>query len=323
MKRVVGAGTLALVALAHGESNATGRARWSCADSLAVAIEPRAPVPGALFRVLVEQTEALGVRPEGEVAGQPLHFVPRGGGAVSFAALPIDAESSSVTLRVRCMPGEQTDTVRVRVVPARTSYPVERLRVSPAFSRAPDSALASRIRRESDRARQVAEASHATPALWEGAWRLPRASRITSGFGRGREFNGTITSRHMGTDFAGATGAAVRAVNRGVVRIVDRFYYGGNVVYVDHGSGLTSAYLHLSRQDVAVGDTVARGAILGAVGATGRVTGPHLHLIVRYGTVTVNPMSLFALAGDSLARRAAARGTGVGTGTGAGRGAQR
>jgi murein DD-endopeptidase MepM/ murein hydrolase activator NlpD len=127
----------------------------------------------------------------------------------------------------------------------------------------------------------------------------PRAARITSGFGRGREFNGAITSRHMGTDFAGATGAPVRATNRGVVRLVDAFYYGGNVVYLDHGEGLTSAYLHLSRQDVAPGDTVERGQIIGRVGATGRVTGPHLHLIVRYGGVTVDPMSLFAIAGDA------------------------
>jgi murein DD-endopeptidase MepM/ murein hydrolase activator NlpD len=107
----------------------------------------------------------------------------------------------------------------------------------------------------------------------------------------------------MGTDFAGATGAPVRAVNRGVVRIVDAFYYGGNVVYVDHGSGLTSAYLHLSQQAVAAGDTVARGQVIGRVGATGRVTGPHLHFIVRYGSITVDPMSLFAIAGDTSATR--------------------
>jgi murein DD-endopeptidase MepM/ murein hydrolase activator NlpD len=224
---------------------------------------------------------------------------------VSFAAVPIDVDSSAVDIAVRCVQGEMVDTLRSRVMLGRANYPVERLRVAPAFGREPDSALAARIRRESERAREVAEISHATQGLWQGAWALPRASRITSGFGRGREFNGTITSRHMGTDFAGATGAVVRAANRGVVRIVDAFYYGGNVVYVDHGAGLTSAYLHLSRQDVAVGDTVERGAPLGLVGATGRVTGPHLHLIMRYGTITVDPLSLFAVAGDSTARRVA------------------
>ena len=145
----------------------------------------------------------------------------------------------------------------------------------------------------------VASNAHLTPRLWTDPFIVPRESRITSGFGGGREFNGTITSRHMGTDFAGATGAPVRAVNRGVVRIVDAFFYGGNVVYVDHGAGISTAYLHLSQQLVASGDTVQRNQVIGRVGATGRVTGPHLHLIVRYGSVTVDPMSLFAVAGDS------------------------
>jgi murein DD-endopeptidase MepM/ murein hydrolase activator NlpD len=200
---------------------------------------------------------------------------------------------------VYCTAGERTDTLRLSIIPARGAYPVERLTVAPTFGKEPDSALAARIRQESDRANVVAVGSHDTPRLWTQPFRRPRPSRITSGFGRGREFNGTVTSRHMGTDFAGATGAPVRAANRGVVRIVGRFYYGGNVVYVDHGAGLTSAYLHLSRQLVAEGDTVERGQVIGRVGATGRVTGPHLHLIVRYGRVTVDPLSLFSLAGDS------------------------
>ncbi len=97
----------------------------------------------------------------------------------------------------------------------------------------------------------------------------------------------------MGTDFAGAIGAPVRAANRGIVRVVGTFYLGGNVIYLDHGDGIVTAYLHLSKQLVQVGDTIARGAVIGEVGATGRVTGPHLHLIARYGSITVDPVSLF------------------------------
>lgn len=277
-----------------------------CADSTRLTIEPLVPKPGAVFLIRLSKV-ASGTQLAGEVARQALHFVPEpGGGAVSFAAVPIEADSTPLDIAVRCSQADVVDTLRTRVTLARANYPVERLRVAPAFGREPDSALAARIRRESERAREVAEISHATQGLWQGPWQLPRDSRITSGFGRGREFNGTITSRHMGTDFAGATGAVVRAANRGVVRIVDAFYYGGNVVYVDHGAGLTSAYLHLSRQDVAVGDTVERGTPIGLIGATGRVTGPHLHLIMRYGTVTVDPLSLFAVMGDSTARRVAA-----------------
>ena len=102
----------------------------------------------------------------------------------------------------------------------------------------------------------------------------PRDSRITSGFGSGREFNGQVQSRHTGTDFAGAVGTPVRAAARGVVALADTFYLAGRVIYIDHGEGLVSAYFHLSRHDVAAGDTVQAGQVIGQVGATGRVTGP-------------------------------------------------
>lgn len=277
----------------------------ACGDSAAVFSQPAAPRRGALFRVRVSGVRA-GAQLTGDVAGEALHFTGVPGTrpiAESFAAVPIDV-GDTLGIAVHCTAGGRTDTLVARLAPARGEYAVERLRVPPAFGRAPDSALAARIRRESERAAEVAARSHETPRLWTGTFLRPRASRITSGFGHGREYNGTITSRHMGTDFAGGTGAPVRAANRGVVRIVGAFYYGGNVVYVDHGEGLTSAYLHLSRQLVAEGDTVERGQVIGRVGATGRVTGPHLHLIVRYGRVTVDPLSLFALAGDSTLSRA-------------------
>jgi hypothetical protein len=272
----------------------------ACGDSARLSWEPAAPRQGALFRVRVSGVPA-GTELTGRAGGEALHFAAVAGATTppeSFAAVPIDA-GDSLGLEVYCTAGDRTDTLGARFAPARGAYPVERLRVAPAFGRPPDSVLAARIRRESERAAQVAAGSHGTPRLWTDRFVRPRPSRITSGYGRGREYNGTITSRHMGTDFAGAVGAPVRAVNRGVVRIVDAFYYGGNVVYIDHGTGLTSAYLHLSKHDVATGDTVERGQPIGAVGATGRVTGPHLHLIVRYGTITVDPLSVFAIAGDS------------------------
>src|SRR5215203_1334257 len=285
----------------QGGARGGGRLANACGDSAAISWEPGTPREGTLFRVRLDHGTP-GTTLSGEVAGEPLHFAPAPGAdrAESFAAAPVD-RSDSLAIRVFCSHGEQTDTLQASLVAARGEYPIERLRVAPTFGREPDSALAARIRRESDRAAAVAVGSHDTPRLWTEPFVRPRDSRITSGFGRGREFNGAITSRHMGTDFAGATGAPVRAANRGVVRIVGSFHYGGNVVYVDHGLGLTSAYLHLSRQLVAEGDTVERGQVIGRVGATGRVTGPHLHLIVRYGRVTVDPVSLLTIAGDSAA----------------------
>lgn len=261
---------------------------------------PARPTQGALFRVRVggigSATAVTGV-----VAGEPLHFS-ADTTRESLAAAPIDGPDS-LTLVLRCAEGGITDSIVRRIPTTAGNYPIERLRVAPAFGGRPDSATAARIARESQRAVEVAMDAHDTPRLWREPFAQPRTARITSGFGGGREYNGQITSRHMGTDFAGATGAPVQAANRGVVRIVDAFFYGGNVVYIDHGAGVSSAYLHLSQQLVASGDTVERNQVIGRVGATGRVTGPHLHFIVRYGAVTVDPLSLFAVAGDSSGTR--------------------
>lgn len=262
--------------------------------------EPDVPARGALFLVRVRAV-ASGTRLTGAAAGEPLHF-PADSVAESLAGIPIEG-SDSIAIVVICSLNGETDSLVARVPTSSGNYPVERLRVAPAFGRQPDSATSARIERESRRAVDVARQAHTTPRLWQDPFARPRETRITSGFGGGREYNGSITSRHMGTDFAGATGSPVRATNRGVVRIVDAFYYGGNVVYIDHGAGVSSAYLHLAEHLVAAGDTVQRGQVIGRVGATGRVTGPHLHFIVRYGALTVDPMSLFAVAGDSSGTR--------------------
>lgn len=261
----------------------------SCAD-VRLVTTPERPRQGALFRVAVEGVPP-GAELRGRVAGEPLHFELSATGGEAFAAAPIDA-SSPLRIVVTCAAASRTDSLAVAIPLASANYPLERLTVAPRFSAAPDSALAARTRRESALAAEVSRRSHDTPRLWTEPFRRPREARVTSVFGSGREFNGKVTSRHMGTDYAGAVGAPAHAANRGVVRLVDSFFLGGNVVYIDHGVGMVTAYLHLSAQSVAVGDTVQRGDVIGKVGATGRVTGPHLHWITRYGSVTVDPASL-------------------------------
>jgi Peptidase family M23 len=262
----------------------------SAQDEL-VSWSPRRPKQGTLFRLVVDGvSDPRAVT--GTVAGEALHFAPAAPGVVSaLAPAPIDA-TGSLTAVIVIADDIGTDTVRARVPIAPGGYPSERLTVAPRFSARPDTALQRRIEEEGRRAAEVARAAHNTPQLWSGAFQRPRPGRITSGYGRARVFNGNVQSRHMGADFAGVVGAPVRAVNRGVVRIVDEFYYGGNVVYIDHGAGLTTAYLHLSETAVAVGDTAEKGALIGRVGATGRVTGPHLHLIARYGGYSLDPLTL-------------------------------
>ncbi len=128
--------------------------------------------------------------------------------------------------------------------------------------------------------------------MWTDDIVMPRDSRVTSGFGDGRQFNAQISSRHMGLDLQGSRGDTVVAATRGVVALVSDFLLAGSIVYVNHGAGLISGYFHLSEQLVDVGDTVEAGTPVGRVGATGRVTGPHLHWVVRYGRTSVDPRSL-------------------------------
>jgi murein DD-endopeptidase MepM/ murein hydrolase activator NlpD len=148
---------------------------------------------------------------------------------------------------------------------------------------------------ENELAHEVGLASLGTPPMWHEPFVHPRPGRVTSPFGGGRQFNGKLVARHTGTDFAGQVGDSVGAANRGVVALVGDFFLAGTVVYIDHGGGLTSAYFHLSAVNVTVGDTVQRGQRLGSVGATGRVTGPHLHWVVRYGATSVNPLDALTL----------------------------
>jgi hypothetical protein len=293
MIRIVSLTLVALLATAlRGDTAQVVGDRQTCTvpNVSSVRAQPAVPRAGSLFHVRIPRSSAA-AKFSASVSGEPLHFHQRGDLLEAIAAVPVDS-ITGVTLELRCESG-QTSTVRIVTQPG--SYKLERLHVAPQFSAAPDAAVLARQASEAQQAAVVSRTSQSTPQLWSEPFVAPRATRITSPFGGGRTFNGAVTSRHMGTDYAGAVGDEVRASNRGVVRLIGKFYLGGNVVYIDHGEGLVTAYLHLSKQLVAVGDTVQRGAVIGRVGATGRVTGPHLHLIARYGMITVDPATLLSL----------------------------
>jgi murein DD-endopeptidase MepM/ murein hydrolase activator NlpD len=284
---LIGSVHLARLVSTRAQPPPSFRARWF----------PEQPVQGSFIQLEVSLVSTdSSVTIQGELTGEPLHFAPaRAATFRALAGVPIDAKGAvTVPLVVERAgsPGERL-TIEIPVQPGK--YRMEKLSVAPEFGRPPDPATAARIKAESERALEVGRRSHETKQLWQGAFVSPRPGRVTSAFGDGREFNGIIQSRHMGVDFPGALGSPVRSPNRGVVALVDDFYLGGNVVYIDHGAGLITGYLHLSRTDVTTGDRIERGEIIGGVGATGRVTGPHLHWLARYGRVTLNPMTLFGL----------------------------
>jgi murein DD-endopeptidase MepM/ murein hydrolase activator NlpD len=265
---------------------------------------PPAPARGSVAWLEVEddlsrkdQTSLTGV--EGEAAGEPLHFDHVGGRFIALLGVPIEG-GDKVRVSLRLSRQERVDSVLVGLVVRHPSYPSERLTVPPRMVEH-DSVTRVRIDSELARAREVSRRSHETPRLWSLPIALPRGSRITSGYGGAREFNGRVTSRHMGTDFAGAVGAPVGAAARGVVALVADFYLAGRAVYLDHGAGLVTGYFHLSQAQVAEGDTVQAGQHIGAVGRSGRVTGPHLHWIMRYGAISVDPMTLVELGREGAA----------------------
>jgi murein DD-endopeptidase MepM/ murein hydrolase activator NlpD len=229
----------------------------------------------------------------GEAGGEPIHFQPSDSGFKALVGVPVDV-GDSLPLSVFLQRGNRTDTVRTSIPVHLGGYPSEVLSVPPAFVK-PDSATAVRIQTELARSRQVSRQSQERPRIWRGPFRVPRPGRITSPFGTARVYNGELQGRHLGTDFAGAVGAPVRAAGRGVVAMVADFYLAGRAVYIDHGGGVVTAYFHLSRADVSQGDTVVAGERIGAVGRSGRVTGPHLHWVARYGAISVDPMSLLQL----------------------------
>jgi len=258
-----------------------------------VSFTPERPVQGHLFVVRVEAEAGRPIESlSGTAGGQELHFVPVTGGFESLAPMPIGTtEAASVSIRVRYQNG--TEESLERAVPVQAGvYQHERLTVAPRLGGPLAGADAARLRGDQAKAADVTRLAHGTPRLWTPNPVMPRDDRVTSGFGNGRVYNGQINGRHMALDLDGEPGDTVVAPTRGIVALVDDFLLAGNIVYLVHGGGLLSGYFHLSEQLVAVGDTVEAGTPIGRVGSTGRVTGPHLHWVVRYGTTSVDPRSL-------------------------------
>jgi murein DD-endopeptidase MepM/ murein hydrolase activator NlpD len=140
-------------------------------------------------------------------------------------------------------------------------------------------------------------AAPAAERLWTDPFIRPVPQETNSAFGTRSIFNGKPRNAHGGADFLSPAGTPIHAPNAGRIAVARNLYFSGNTVIIDHGLGLFSTLAHLSAIDVHEGDRVSAGQLLGLVGATGRVTGPHLHWAVRAGSARVDPLSLLALLG--------------------------
>jgi murein DD-endopeptidase MepM/ murein hydrolase activator NlpD len=138
--------------------------------------------------------------------------------------------------------------------------------------------------------------SHLNPEQeWQGNFAPPVTATISDVFGTARVFNGETQSMHQGLDYAVPSGTPVEALNRGNVLLARPLFFEGNFIVIDHGQGLLSLYMHLSKLEVKEGDQVSKGQEIALSGGTGRATGPHLHVAVRWQGIYVNPATLMSL----------------------------
>jgi len=130
---------------------------------------------------------------------------------------------------------------------------------------------------------------------WSGNFVAPVQMEVSENYGTNRTFNGKLATVHRGTDFRAPAGTPVHASNGGEVVLARELYYEGNCIVIDHGLGFMSIYMHLSKFEVKEGDKVEKGQAIALSGGTGRVTGPHLHMAVRWSGEYLDPLKLLAL----------------------------
>jgi len=261
-------------------------------------VQSAALYPGEIVRIGLE---GPALRKAGGVAGRSAVV---GELRVAGRRFPVIAEGARrvayVGFDMATKPGRKVVSFQVGSVHGRADVVVENkvfgtesLKVKPGFIDL-DKATLARVNQESNRLHKLWTV--VTPAkLWTEPFRKPTNGAFGSPFGLRRIFNGKPRSPHSGLDIRSPMGTPIHASNRGRVVEASNLFFTGNTVVIDHGLGLYTLYAHMSRIDVQPGQTVGRGQVIGLVGATGRVTGPHLHWGAKLVGARVDPVSLLGL----------------------------
>lgn len=217
----------------------------------------------------------------------------------ALIGIDIDQRPGPDTVSVDCATpsGVRHASHLLRVLPK--TFPTRTLRVAPDFVNPPPDVL-GRIQDEVALLRTAYDRT-APERLWNAPFVRPVLEAANSRFGTRSIYNGQRRSPHSGTDFLSGTGTPVKAPNAGRVVVARDLYFTGNTIVLDHGLGVISLLAHLSRLDVREGDRVEPGQVIGLVGATGRVTGPHLHWALRVSGARVDPLSALAVLGAPTA----------------------
>lgn len=244
---------------------------------------PRASsVPGGVVTFRIPGTPEE--RPVVKHEGRPVMVIRQGEEWLAILGLSLDIQPGRQVIDVE-QPGADPRQIEFEVKPKQ--YRTQALKVAPAMVN-PSPENEARIAREAEKVRAALQTfSPDSPATLRLAQPVP-GSRSSS-FGLRRVFNGEARRPHSGMDIAAPAGTPIEAPLAGKVIDVGEYYFNGNNVMIDHGQGLVTMYCHLSKIRVEVGQEVKLGEVIGDVGATGRVTGPHLHWGVSLSGVMVDP----------------------------------
>ncbi len=270
-------------------------ARAAARPDPALTVEARAFKPGELILVAVTGNDPK-MPPAASLGGRALDFFPgpSTGTWLAFLGLDLDFSTGPATLNavMRAPGGKAVRKAEVLNI-ADAGFPIVELAVDPKFV-TPDKNDAERAEAESAKLHRLFSKTE-PKRLFDGAFTSPIPGASTARFGERRVFNGQPRAPHSGMDLKAKLGQPVRAPAAGIVLLADSLFFAGNTIIIDHGLGLTTQYAHLSKFLVKPGDAVKKGQIIGKVGATGRVTGPHLHWALKFKSSRIDPYSLVFL----------------------------
>lgn len=266
------------------------------AHAATLSVGPAGAQPGDILTVTVTPTggeKIIGVGMNAFDTEQVKFYTRPDGSVRAFVGYPFDRQGGTFPLAARVQTDKGEQTLKYNFKGRTRVYPTQRITMRNSKTAAKMNEKDA-LRQEKLFVQSKMKNSYAAP-LWKGNWVIPCAGAATSAYGRRRYVNGKWWGQHNGADVKAGSGTPVKAANAGRVALSAYLpLLRGNCVVIDHGCNVFSIYMHLSKRDVVEGQRIGRGQVLGKVGATGFVTGAHLHWETRIGWEPVDPNRVIA-----------------------------
>ena len=258
-----------------------------------IKLEYRELAPGEIIKVAVKNVPDIRSA-QIKFLNKKYDTTKKGDDLLCLIGLDLGIETQDYPLRVYLYKQDGTVEIKEKSISVKDKqFPVKKLWVKEEFVTPPQSVL-ERIRRESELTRAIYDI-YSPEWRVQGKFILPVEGDIFPNFGERRFFNNKPRSQHSGIDIASPKGTPVKASNSGRVVLATHLYFSGKTVVIDHGLGVFSIYCHFSEINVSSGDDVEKGEVIGKIGSTGRVTGPHLHWSIKIRGSRVDPNALLSL----------------------------